>query len=284
MNILLLGASGMAGHVITLYLREAGHTVDTLAATQRLDKQTKLLDVTDERRLGAFLDKHVYDVVVNCVGLLVTPSEEHKELAVRINALLPRFLEHRYAHTPTRVVHLSTDGVFSGKAEAYEEDAPCDGGTFYGRTKALGELTNDKDVTIRMSIIGPTLHKEGGGLFNWFLQQGGGEVSGYTNVSWCGVTTLELAKAIAYVLEHKVAGICHVAPVEGISKYDLLVLLKTVFQRDTTVKPAEGQGINTKLVSVRADFTHRTPSYPEMVQELKAWIESHKELYPHYVS
>ena len=282
MNILLLGASGMAGHLITLYLREAGHTVDTLAATRKFDKNTHLIDINNQRRLNTFLDKHEYDAVVNCAGLLVAPSEARKDQAVRLNAYLPHLLEQRYAGTGTKVVHLSSDGVFSGKDVAYREDAATDGETFYGRTKALGEIKNDKDVTIRMSIIGPTLKKDGGGLFNWFLQQSGGEVSGYTNAIWYGVTTLELAKAIAYVLDHNVTGVCHLAPGKGISKYDLLELLRTVFGRETKVNPAEGTSINTKLVSTRDDFAFPLPGYRQMVQELKEWIHNHKDIYGHY--
>lgn len=282
MRVLVLGASGMAGHVVTLYLRQHGHSVDTVAAKNKLDEATHLLDVADTPVFNNFLDANKYDVIVNCVALLVKPSEERKDLAVLLNSHLPHFLETYYQDTPTRIIHISTDGVFSGKNAPYREDSLRDGESFYGRSKALGEINNIKDLTFRLSIIGPDLQTDGPGLLNWFINQTG-ELSGYTNSLWSGITTLELAKAINAALEQNVTGIYHLAAQSSISKFDLLQLLKGVFERqDISIKPVKGQASNMSLTNTRNDFKFQLPAYKTMVKDMKDWMDGHAGLYKHY--
>ena len=101
---------------------------------------------------------------------------------------------------------MSTDCVFSGKTGGYDESSLRDGETFYDRSKALGELENQKDLTFRNSIIGPDLNEEGIGLFNWFMKQTG-EINGYTKAMWTGVTTLTLAKAMESAVQQGLTGL-----------------------------------------------------------------------------
>lgn len=282
MRILVLGAGGMAGHVVTYYLRENGFDVDSLSAKSSLDDDTHILDVTDKVRFIEFLDAQKYDVVINCIGLLVKQSDERKDQAVYINSYLPRFLEQYYKDSPTKVIHISTDAVFSGQKQPYREDSAYDGETFYGRTKALGEIINDKDLTFRTSIIGPAITKDGTGLFNWFYGQKG-EVQGFTTAIWNGVTTVELAESMAAAIKQNLTGLYHLAPKDSISKFDLLKLFKETFDlKDVKVKPAEGAAVNMTLKNTRTDFKHKVPDYKTMVDNMKTWIKSHPELYGHY--
>lgn len=282
MNVLVLGAGGMAGHVVALYLRENGHTVDTLSAKHALDKDTHLIDVTDQRTFKAFLDAHTYDVVINCIGLLVKPSEERKDLAVYINSYLPHFLEQYYRNRKTKVIHISTDAVFSGMNAPYQEDSPYNGESFYGRTKAIGEIINDKDLTFRMSIIGPAMAQDGTGLFNWFYMQTR-EITGYTNAIWNGITTLELAKGITAAIKQDIVGVYHLVPEENISKFDLLQLFQETFNRkEIRVRPAAGKTVDLSLTNTRKDFRHHVPGYKTMVHDMKTWIYNHPTLYKHY--
>src|SRR5687768_17567501 len=169
----------MAGHVVALHLKKTGFNVDTLSANNALDKNTHLINVLDLARLKRFLMRHKYNVVVNCIGILVKESEDRKDLATYINSFLPHFLEHHYRDGQTRLIHLSTDCVFSGHNSPYREGSPLDtADNFYDRSKVLGEVINDKDLNLRLSIVGPTLSKDGSGLFNWFWQQTG-EIQGF---------------------------------------------------------------------------------------------------------
>lgn len=282
MNVLVLGAGGMAGHVVATHLKEIGYSVDTLSAKNKLDESTVLVDVTDMGAFRSYLQNKVYDVVVNCIGLLIRPSEEHKDLAVYLNSYLPHFLEEYYKGTQTKIIHLSTDCVFSGKKAPYDEKSWYDGESFYDRSKALGEIINGKDLTFRMSIIGPDMQKNGVGLFNWFFAQTG-EISGYTKSIWNGITTIELAKAINSAIKQNLTGLYHLVPDTNISKYNLLKLFTSTFNRDDiTVKPSDSSIIDKTLHNTRDDFDFKIPDYEQMLIEMKEWIMAHQNYYPQY--
>lgn len=281
MKVLVLGAGGMAGHVVATYLQENGYSVDTISARNRLNDQTFLIDVTDNAKLRSFLQDHKYDVVINCIGILVKQSDDRKDLSTYLNSYLPHFLEEFYKNTPTKIIHLSTDCVFSGKNAPYDEKSSYDGELFYDRSKALGEIINGKDLTFRMSIIGPDMQKSGIGLFNWFYAQTG-EISGYTKAIWTGVTTIELAKAIKAAIEQNLTGLYQLVPNESISKYDLLKLFVKVFNRkDIKVNPSDGVTLNKTLVNTRTDFNFSVSDYETMLTEMNDWIKNH-DIYPHY--
>ena len=283
MRTLVLGAGGMAGHVISLYLRDRGFTVDTLSARHRLDQDTQLIDVTDITRVKSFLDSKQYDLVVNCIALLPKPSEERKDLAASINSYFPLFLERYYQGGTTKIIHISTDGVFSGKNPPYKEDSEYDGQGIYDRSKALGEIINAKDLSIRTSIFGPDMNKTGTGLLNWFFGQKG-EISGYDKLLWSGVSTLELAKSIEQAAKQDITGVYHLIPSTSISKLDLLQLFKKTFGRkDISIKPKSDVRFERGLINTRKDLNHILSDYKTMVEEMKDWVDSHKHLYEHYL-
>lgn len=271
----------MAGHVVSLYLREQGFEVDTLSARSKLDSDTIQVDVTDSAKLTATLQAKPYDVVVNCIGMLIQQSEERKDLAAYLNGYLPHQLEQHYKGTKTKVIHLSTDCVFSGHNAPYKEDSPYDGDIFYDRSKALGEIINDKDLTFRMSIVGPDLTEKGVGLFNWFMKQHG-EIGGYTHAIWSGITTIELAKGIKAAIEQDLTGLYHLVPAENISKFDLLNVFQNHMQNDVSIKPNPSLVVDKTLINTRKDFDFTVLSYDDMIKEMKDWITHHQDLYPHY--
>ncbi len=285
-RVLVLGASGMAGHVIATYLAEHGHEVTTAGGRNKLNEDTVRLDLADQQAARAFLDGKMFDVVVNCVGVLIKQSDERPDLAAYLNGYMPHFLAQRYAGTATRLIHLSTDCVFSGANGPYREDSSYDGQTMYDRSKALGEIRNDKDVTFRMSIIGPELpHANGTGLFNWFSQQHG-TIFGFTNATWNGITTVELAKGIAAAIGTPLAGLYHLTPAhDTITKHDLLALFKEVWKRsDITIEAKEAPlTTNKTLANTRTDFSFNVSDYPTMIKEMKEWIDGHRALYPQYI-
>lgn len=281
-NVLVLGAGGMAGHIVALYLTEKGFDVDTLSAKNAFDGNTRLVNVHNLGKFKEALSVKQYDVIVNCIALLVKDSEEKKDEAIYINSYLPRFLEHYFKDGKTKVIHISTDAVFSFKNPPYQEDSFCDGESFYGRTKALGEIINSKDLTLRTSIVGPVMREGAAGLFNWFYSQKG-EVPGYTDALWSGVTTIELAKGIKAAIDQGLSGLYHFVPKEGVSKFDLLTLFKESFNRkDINLKPVEGFVVNNVLKNTRHDFDYKVSDYKTMINEMRAWIKNHPEFYGHY--
>lgn len=280
-RVLVLGASGMAGHMISTYLDEEGHAVVRAVRSGTARSGEVQLDVTDDGALTDLVTQGNFDSVINCVGALVTQSAQSPESAVRLNALHPRRLETLTAGSSTRVVHLSTDCVFSGRTGPYVETSFRDGDSTYDRAKALGELNNGKDLTLRMSIIGPELREAGTGLMHWFLGETG-VARGYSRAIWNGITTLELAKAIHHFLDGDLAGVYHLVPDYSISKHDLLALIAASFgRRDLTLRDDPSLVIDKTLIDTRRTSPYRPGrlGYAAMVDELRDWIIDHPQMY-----
>lgn len=285
MNILVLGATGMAGHIITLYLMEQGHAVTAYSRTPFPYGKHVTGDITDASVLRSVLFSGGYDAIVNCIGILNDACDREPSRAVYVNSYLPRLMVNLLKDSPAKLIHLSTDCVFSGRAAPYRETSFRDGETLYDRTKALGEPEPDdgKSLTFRNSIIGPDLKRDGIGLFNWFMRQTG-RVNGYTGAIWNGVTTLTLAKAVERaVTVEPLTGIYHLVPERNISKYDLLLLMNKQFKGNTVeVLPCDTVRVDKTLINSRTDFAFPVPGYEEMLMELKEWVQAHHSLYPHY--
>ncbi|MGN7851922.1 SDR family oxidoreductase [Exiguobacterium sp. 22311] len=285
MKILVLGATGMAGHMISLYLKEVGHTVVGFSRKGADFLNDNVVgDVTDFNKLQQEVLSNQYDAVVNCIGILNSDAENHKSNAVLLNGYLPHFLSDITSNTKTKIIHMSTDCVYSGSENVlFTENQLPNGPTFYDRSKALGEIINGKDLTFRNSIIGPDISKDGIGLFNWFMKQEK-PVGGYSSVMWTGVTTLTLAKAIDQALQENLTGLYHLVNNDLISKHDLLVLFNQYFKQNELEIHKNDEVKSLKaLYNTRSDFSFVVPSYETMIQEMYDWVMTHQELYPYRV-
>ena len=279
-KILVLGASGMAGHMIHLYLYENGFNTHGIA--RGFPKQlpnTSRMDVLDTDRLGKFVQKENFDVIINCVGILNSAADANRAHAVFINSYLPHWLSNLNA----KLIHISTDCVFSGNSGAYPDSATPDGPSFYDRSKALGEVLNNKDLTLRQSIVGPELACVGIGLLNWFLLQGG-SVRGYKNAIWNGITTLELAKGIVFSIQNKSSGLHQMVHPKPVSKFELLEEFHRAFPKKSRFIEAYNNqpSLDKSLKSTRLDFGFQVKSYSEQLKELSSWMMRHQDLYEHY--
>ncbi|MFP7299079.1 SDR family oxidoreductase [Neobacillus niacini] len=282
MKILVLGATGMAGHTISIYLKEAGHEVTAFSRRPIEYCNYVYGDITNLSFVKKLILNGKYDAVINAIGLLNHDAEDNKSLAVLLNSYLPHYLSDITKNIKTRIIHMSTDCVFSGKTGRYSETSFKDGEIFYDRTKALGELENDKDLTFRNSIIGPDIKKDGIGLFNWFMKQEG-QINGFTEVIWNGVTTLTLAKAMEQALTENLTGLYNLVNNETISKYELLKLFnKYIKNSELEILKCDKLSLDKSLINNRKDFSFNVPSYEQMVIEMKEWMENHQDLYQHY--
>lgn len=282
MKISLLGSTGMAGHVVAQYLEEQGHSIYRTSRSERLSHTSAPIDVTDFAALEGWLDGVEPEIIINCIGLLQKACEDRSDLAVLVNSYLPHWLERKYAATSVRIIHLSTDCVFSGQRGAYKETDIPDGETMYDRSKALGELNNEKDLTFRMSIIGPDIDPRGTGLFNWFMAQKG-TIQGWSKTIWNGITTIELAQGINAAIACNLSGLYQLVPEESIDKYSLLKLFQKDFDRqDLTIEQVNGLAMNKSLTCTRKDFSYHVKSYEEQIREMKAWVDAHTSFYPQY--
>jgi dTDP-4-dehydrorhamnose reductase len=282
-KVLVLGATGMAGHTIAIYLKEKGYEVTGFSRRKFKYCENINGDITDLNLLKSVIEVGDFNAVINAIGILNKDADNNKAHAVLLNSYLPHYLSDITKNMRTRVIHMSTDCVFSGKSGMYKETSFKDGETFYDRSKALGELDNNKDLTFRNSIIGPDLKEDGIGLFNWFMKQEG-QIKGFNKAIWTGVTTLTLAKAMERALEENLTGLYNLVNNESINKFDLLQLLNK-YMRETSINiiPSEEVNVDKSLINSRDDFSFVVPSYEQMVIEMKEWIEGHKELYTHYI-
>lgn len=282
MHFLVFGASGMAGHVISNYLKEQGHNVIGYTRRPLHFIDYILGDARDTEKVKKIIEVGNYDAVINAIGILNQFAEADKEAATFLNAYFPHYLAKITADKEVQVIHMSTDCVFSGKTGPYTEKSFRDGETFYDRSKAMGELEDNKNLTLRHSIIGPDMNEYGIGLLNWFMKQEG-EINGYTHAMWTGVTTLELAKIIEAAVEEKVHGLINMVYEKNISKYELLKLLNQYLRGNSVkINPYGELLLDKTLVRTNFEFDYKVPNYEIMIGEMAEWMCKHKNLYPHY--
>lgn len=281
-RFLVLGASGMAGHTISIYLAEQGHDVVGFSRRPVAFIESINGDAFDDRLLRDIILRGDFDVVVNAIGILTNDADANADKAVYLNAFLPHRLAAMTRELKTRIIHLSTDCVFAGNTGPYTENSFRDGGTIYDRTKALGELCDAKNLTLRNSIVGPDMKPDGIGLFNWFMTQSE-SMDGFTKAMWSGLTTVELAKAIDFVSGDGSAGLVNMVPKGSISKFDLLNLFRDRFRSGRVeIHASEKLSLDKTLIRTNFASAFMPAPYGRQIEELAQWMSSHMDLYPHY--
>jgi dTDP-4-dehydrorhamnose reductase len=279
-KILILGADGMVGHIARIYLSERGHDIISVARNASVDWDS--LNVEDEAALVSYISRKKPEIILNCVGVLIKESEVDPVRAIRLNSLLPRVLASNAEKEGFALIHVSSDCVFSGSGGPYSENDIPDSNEVYGRTKALGEIINKNDLTIRTSKVGPELRPDGSGLFNWFMNQKG-TIRGFGKALWGGVTTLEMAKFVDYYINNPVNGLFHLTNGQKISKYDLLCLFSEIWgKRDIEIQRDDSKESDRSLITSRGDINYSVPPYRKMLEELYDFMLAHKKNYDLY--
>ena len=280
MKILILGGSGMLGHRLRLNLSQVHETWVTVRGDG-----SQLPDIPEfpRRYIRPHVDALIFDevnralasiqpnLVINCIGLIKQDPLVNDPLSsIKINALLPHQVSLICRTAGIRMIHISTDCVFSGKRGQYVESDPSDAEDLYGRTKFLGEVAYPHTITLRTSIIGREL-KARLGLVEWFLAQRE-TIKGYKRAIYTGFTTDELSRVILnYVIPRTdLSGVYHVSS-DPISKYDLLMSVKEAFGRNVTILPDDGFISDRSLDSTqfRQLTGYQPPTWREMIDELK---------------
>jgi len=276
-KVMLLGSAGMAGHVLKCELQKISDIIELVdvARSSELIRPKIEMDVTDFMGLKEIINEGDFDFIINCVGILNAFAEDNPDQAILVNAYFPHFLETITKKSSSRIIHLSTDCVFSGSKGDYIETDFKDGLGFYARSKGLGELHNDKDLTIRTSIIGPDLNQNGIGLFNWVINQEG-VINGFSKAYWSGVTTIQLARSIIEFILQKdsPAGVVHLTNDEKISKFELLIMIQQVYKlSDIKIVESKEYKTDKSIVNTRDDLTKKIPTYHQMIMEMKKWMD-----------
>ena len=281
MKVLILGASGMLGHAVMRTLFDSSSDIEVYGAARSASVCNTLTEIPADRVLIGFdaektdslieiFGKAQPDVVINCVGVVKQLETAIDPLRVLpLNTMLPHRLERLCASAGARLIHISTDCVFSGTRGGYLESDDSDATDLYGKSKYLGEVSGVNSVTLRTSIIGHELNTSHS-LIEWFLRQQG-DIRGYTNAIFSGLSTIELARVIRdFVLPNpRLSGLYHVAAAP-ISKYDLLNLVAEVYGKPIKIAPDHSvvidRSLNGQLFAKESGY--HAPDWPQLIETM----------------
>ncbi len=260
MRVIILGAKGMAGHMISLYFKEnSDWEIIPLSRDEfnvEKDWESALLKLNIQKKV---------DCIINAIGVLKNDSNSNPIRAIKVNSLFPHELAKFCTLQKIKLIHLSTDCW---------NDLDV-----YGRSKRAGELNYPEHLTLRTSIIGPEL-KNGSGLFNWFMMQNE-KVKGFTKHYWDGVTTLELAIKIHEILSKNLplSNIQNFRTEKKISKFELLKHIKEIFGKQVKI-----ESVNTEVVDKTCNNAEIScqKTLLAQIKELKTWMIGHKQDYSIY--
>lgn len=284
-GIVVLGGAGMLGHKLFQALRERfpGTTATTredvhappLSSVTLLSGSDVLsgVDVVDFDALRARLERLAPAVIVNCIGVIKQRDEAKSPISsITLNALFPHRLAEAAEAWGGRVIHFSTDCVFSGRRGNYREGDPSDAEDLYGRSKFLGEVAAPNAITLRTSIIGREL-TEHRSLLDWFLSQKGKKARGFRRVIYSGITTNEMANVVSLIIRSfpTLSGLFQVVS-DPITKYDLLLLIREAYELDVEVEPDDREVSNRSMCGEKFHEATgwRSPAWPDMVAAMAA--------------
>lgn len=286
-KVLVLGSAGMLGHKLLQRLgksfavagtiREAKAAPPLLAALNQTELFSNV-SAHEFSRIEDVVDRFRPSVIINCIGVIKQRKESKDAIpSILINALLPHQLAALAQAKGIRLIHFSTDCVFSGHKGRYTESDPADAQDLYGRSKRLGEVDGANCLTIRSSIIGHEL-QNGLSLVDWFLSQKGKTVNGFARAIYSGLPTAVMSDLVAWLIREQssMSGTWHVAS-EPISKFDLLTLIRETYGAPITINRFE-DFVSDRSLDGR-QFQSRTgwvaPSWPDMVQAMhQDWVQS----------
>lgn len=283
LKILVLGSTGLIGHQVFNYLKNTNdYELFNISYRKKLNNESIICDVRDNIKFVNIIKSISPDIIINCIGVLINSSNLKPENAIYINAYMPHMLMNLCNKIKSKLIHISTDCVFSGeKKSPYNEQDYKDGKDTYAKTKGLGEIVNENHLTLRTSVIGPELKTNGEELFHWFMNQKV-EINGFTKAIWSGVTTLVLAKVVHWAIKNNINGLYHVTNNVSIDKYSLLKLIKKYTKKDIKIIPFEGKQINKSFRDTRQELSFEIPSYENMISEMIEMMRNKNCLYEHY--
>lgn len=285
MKILILGGDGMLGHQLLLSLQNKYDVHVTLRQEKHAYQAFPMfhaknsyfgIDVLRENDVARVMQDLKPAILINAIGLVKQRSIACEALPnLEVNALLPHRLAMLCEKYKTRFLHVSTDCVFSGRKGGYTEQDISDAEDYYGRSKYLGEVHYPHCLTVRTSFIGLELSRKTS-LLEWFLAQTG-EIKGFCRAIYSGITTQEMGNVVDMLLTRQpdLSGVWHVAS-EPISKYDLLMQLKNLLQRDDIIIKPDNDFICDRSLSGSAfeqKTGYRIPSWDAMLKQLAEQIQ-----------
>jgi dTDP-4-dehydrorhamnose reductase len=293
MRILILGGNGMIGHKVYQVLKEdyqdtwvsLRQPIEKSKSKELFDAEKVVsgLELSDFTKLTETLDLLNPDIIINAAGITIRRGVNSLvSKSIILNSALPHFIEEwANLREGKRVIHFSTDCVFSGSRGSYTEKSFTDAIDVYGKTKALGELSGPKSLTLRGSMIGREIENKTE-LLEWFLKNNSKEVKGFSNVIYSGITTLHMAFFVKQIISEfpDLSGLYNVASVP-ISKYDLLRLFNKYFKNNSTIVNDSEYHSRKDLIADKfyKATNFNIPSWEDLVVDLKEDSDKYLKYY-----
>ena len=266
-KIFIIGANGMLGNYVRSYLRKNKYNIVLMT---REDYDLAFLTVDSFSKM--LLEKGLYegDIVINCAGVIPQSSKQrdvNTRLYFVVNSMFPVILSIICSKYNAKMIHVTTDCVYSGQDGKYNENSIPDETNDYGLSKSLGDLSNC--TIIRTSIIGEEINNKRS-LLEWVKSNKGKEINGFTHHHWNGVTCLQLAKVIEEIIEKDIYwnGVRHVFSPRSVSKYELLCMINTIYSLNITINKLETEKIDKTLSSIH-DKLFDIPDLLEQMNQMK---------------
>lgn len=290
MRVLILGGDGMLGHQLLLSFQSKFKVKVTLRLNQSeynrfgiFNPQNSYynIDVKNIEKIKEVVNSFKPNVIINAIGI-VKQREEAKNIieSIEINSLFPHKLSILCQENDIKLIHISTDCVFSGRTGMYTESSNSDAEDIYGKSKYFGEVTSKNCLTLRTSIIGRALNRHNN-LLDWFFNQKN-QIFGYKNAVFSGLTTLELSNVIEIIISKfpEAHGLYHVSS-KPITKLDLLKLISEKFNHEIKIIPETSTKCDRSLCSdlFTKEFRYIAPSWEAMITDLKNNSINHYNLY-----
>ena len=289
MKILILGGDGMIGHKMDQVLSVQNHEI-VISIREKKDLTLKSISSKSKVFFNDFLKDNIIDflvkvnpdVIINAIGLTIRRgAKKNISDTIYLNSLFPHQLSNWALAFKKRLIHFSTDCVFSGSEGSYLEDATPNALDYYGKTKGLGEINSKSSLTIRSSMIGPELFNKTE-LFEWIINNKEKEINGFSRVMYSGVTTIYMARLLSdLIVNHKnLDGIYNVAS-KPISKFELLHLINDKFDLGLIINKDQNITSNKTLnpSKIEKEIGIESPHWNDLIVEIKKDYMNHTNLY-----
>ena len=289
MKILIFGGDGMIGHKMAQVLSVQNHEI-VISIREKKDLTLKSISSKSKVFFNDFLKDNILDflvkvnpdVIINAIGVTIRRGvNENISDTIYLNSLFPHQISRWALAFKKRLIHFSTDCVFSGSEGSYLEDTTPDALDYYGKTKGLGEINSKSSLTIRSSMIGPELFNKTE-LFEWIINNKEKEINGFSTVMYSGVTSVYMARLVANLIDnHKnLRGIYNIAS-KPISKFELLHLINDNFDLGLIINDDKTVISNKTLndSKIEKEIGLQAPSWDELIFELKKDYMNFIDLY-----
>jgi dTDP-4-dehydrorhamnose reductase len=267
MKVFIFGSNGMLGNYVKTYLSQYYE----IYALTRKDYDLSELNINSLEELLVNKNIQKCDIIINCAGVIPQASKQRgldTRLYFTINSLFPVILSQICHKVGAKMLHITTDCVFSGKDGLYNEKSFHDETNDYGMSKSLGELCNA--TIIRTSIIGEEVQNKRS-LLEWVKSNKEKEINGYTNHFWNGVTCLQLSKIIHKIINYNLywSGVRHIFSPRSVSKYELVSMINEVYDLNITVLPFQTEKVDKTLTTIyETNNLFNIPDLKEQIREI----------------